>query len=149
LATSLTTVVLSPFALRAAPAILWVARRLPLVGRRFDGEVQAGDVAAGLRRHVVVCGCGRVGSELVEALRRRSIPFLVIEYHPDVARRLRERGLPVVYGDAANPAVLEHAAIPTARMLAALVPDVADAERIVRGARGLGPRLHVVARAQR
>ena len=149
LATSLTTVVLSPFVLRAAPAILWVARRLPLVGRRFDGDVQAGDAAAGLRRHVVVCGCGRVGSELVEALRRRSIPCLVIEYHPDVARRLRERGLPVVYGDAANPAVLDHAAIPAARMLAALVPDVADAERIVRGARGLSPRLHVVARAQR
>src|SRR5262249_39077973 len=94
-------------------------------------------------------GGGRVGSELVEALERRSIPYLIIEYNPDVARRLRERGAPVIYGDAANPAVLAHAAIPAARLLAALVPNVADAERIVRSARALGDRLHVVARAQR
>ena len=147
--TSLTTVVLAPFLLRAAPLVLRTARRLPLAGRRFDGELPPDDTAAGLRRHVVICGCGRVGGELVEALRRRSIPCLVIEYHPDVARRLRERGLPVISGDAANPAVLEHAAIPRARLLAALVPDVSDAERIVRGARALGPRVHVVARAQR
>jgi len=85
----------------------------------------------------------------VDALRRRSIPCLVIEYHPDVARRLREEGLPVVWGDAANPAVLDRAALPEARLLAALVPDVADAERIVRGARALNPRIHIVARAQR
>jgi CPA2 family monovalent cation:H+ antiporter-2 len=149
LATSLTSVVLAPFALRAAPLILGAARRLPLAGRHFDGGVAADEAAAGLRRHVVVCGCGRVGGELVEALRRRSIPCLVIEYHPDVARRLRERGLPVISGDAANPAVLEHAAIPQARLVAALVPDIADAERIVRGARALAPRVRVVARAQR
>jgi len=148
--TSLTTIVLAPLLVRAAPPILWAARHLPLVGRRFDGDAGADDdAAAGVRRHVVVCGCGRVGGELVDALRRRSIPCLVIEYHPDVARRLREDGLPVVWGDAANPAVLDHAALPEARLLAALVPDVADAERIVRGARALNPRIHVVARAQR
>jgi CPA2 family monovalent cation:H+ antiporter-2 len=55
----------------------------------------------------------------------------------------------VISGDAANPAVLEHAAIPRARLLAALVPDVSDAGRIVRGARALSPRIHIVARAQR
>jgi CPA2 family monovalent cation:H+ antiporter-2 len=149
LATSLTTVVLAPLLLRTARPIIWAARHLPVVGRRFDDEVELDDAAAGLRRHVVVCGCGRVGGELVDALRRRSIPCLVIEYHPDVARRLRERGVPVIYGDAANPAVLEHAAIPEARLLAALVPDVAEAERIARGARALSSRVHVVARAQR
>jgi monovalent cation:H+ antiporter-2, CPA2 family len=150
LSTSLTTVVLAPFALRTAPLVLRAARRLPLAGPHFDdGAADADHAAAGLRGHVVVCGGGRVGGELVDALRRRSIPCVVIEYHPDAARRLRERGVPVITGDAANPAVLEHAAIPRARLLAALVPDVADAERIVRGAHALGPRIRVVARAQR
>ena len=149
LATSLTTVVLAPFTLRSAEPLLWAARRLPLVGRRFEDPVEGDEQAAGLRRHAVVCGCGRVGGELVDALRRRSIPCVVVEYNPDVVRRLRQRGVAVVYGDAANPVVLEHAAVATARMLAALVPDVADAERIVHSARAAGERLHVVARAQR
>jgi monovalent cation:H+ antiporter-2, CPA2 family len=148
LATSLTTVVLAPFVLRTAPLIVRAGRHLPGIGRRFDGAVDADETAAGLRRHVVVCGGGRVGGELVDALRRRGIPCLVIEYHPEVARRLRDGGVPVIAGDAANPAVLDHAAIPQARLLAALVPDVADAERIVRGARALNRRIHIVARAQ-
>ena len=149
LATALTTIVLVPFTLRAAPAILWAARHLPLVGRFFVDRPEAADETGELRRHVVVCGCGRVGSELVEALGRRSIPRVIVEYNPEVVRRLRRRGVPVIYGDAANPAVLEHAAIPRASVLAALVPDVSDAERIVRAARAAGGRLRIVARAQR
>jgi CPA2 family monovalent cation:H+ antiporter-2 len=149
LATALTTIVLVPFTLRAAPAILWGARHLPLVGRYFVDRPEATDETGELRRHVVVCGCGRVGSELVEALGRRSIPRVIVEYNPEVVRRLRGRGVPVIYGDAANPAVLEHAAIPRASVLAALVPDVSDAERIVRAARSAGGRLRIVARAQR
>ncbi|HXM55388.1 MAG TPA: cation:proton antiporter [Candidatus Dormibacteraeota bacterium] len=149
LAISLTTVVLAPFTLRTAPALLWAARHLPAVGRYFEDRPEADEQAAGLRRHVVVCGCGRVGGELVEALRRRSIPCVIVEYNPEVVRRLRGRDVPVIYGDAANPAVLEHAATGRARLLAALVPDVADAERIVRSARAASGRLHVVARAQR
>ena len=149
LATSLTTVVLAPFTMRSAPPLLWAGRHLPLVGRFFADRVEGDERAAALRRHVVVCGCGRVGSELVEALDRRSIPCVVVEYNPEVVRRLRDRAVPVIYGDAANPAVLEHAGIPGARLLAALVPDVADAERIVHSARAAGDRLHIVARAQR
>jgi CPA2 family monovalent cation:H+ antiporter-2 len=149
LATSLTTIVLSPLVLRAAPPLLWVAARLPLVRRFFDERVDAGGAASGLRRHAVICGCGRVGGELVDALRRRDIPCVVVEYNPEVAARLRASGVPVVQGDAANPAVLRHAGLPEARLLAALVPDVADAERIVRAAAALGTRVHIVARAQR
>jgi CPA2 family monovalent cation:H+ antiporter-2 len=149
LATSLTTIVLVPFTLRAAPLLLRAARHLPVAGRFFEDRIDAGEETAGLRRHVVVCGCGRVGGELVDALRRRDIPCVVVEYNPEVAARLRKSGVPVIYGDASNPAVLEHAGLPAARLLAALVPDVADAERIVHGARAAGRRLHVVARAQR
>src|SRR5215471_13580508 len=49
LSTALTTVVLAPFALRAAPLILRAARRLPLAGRHFDGAADADETAAGLR----------------------------------------------------------------------------------------------------
>jgi CPA2 family monovalent cation:H+ antiporter-2 len=139
--------VLAPITMRGAPLLLRAARRLPLAGRFFQDPVE-GDAPAGLRRHVVICGGGRVGGELAAALGRRAIPHVIIEYHPEVARRLRDRGIPVIYGDAANPAVLARAAIPSARLLAALVPDVADAERIVRTATAMGDRLRVMARAQ-
>lgn len=149
LATALTSVVLAPFTLRAARPLLWLLQRLPLVGRRFFADpLEVDEGVASLRRHAVVCGCGRVGSELVEALQRRRIPYVVIEYNPDVVRELRRRKVPVIYGDAANRGVLEHAGLSSARMLAALVPDTTDAETIVRNARTLHPRLDIVARVR-
>ncbi|HLH70148.1 MAG TPA: cation:proton antiporter [Candidatus Dormibacteraeota bacterium] len=147
-ATALASVVLSPFVLRAAPWLLWALRRLPCLGSRFEDPIGPDPRATGLRRHVVVAGCGRVGRELVETLRRRGLPHLVVEYDPEVVDGLRRQGVPVVYGDAANPGVLEHAGLEQARLLAALVPDAADVEAMVRAARELNPRLDIVARAR-
>jgi CPA2 family monovalent cation:H+ antiporter-2 len=147
LATSLTTIFLAPFLLRSAPLLVAGLRRLPLVGRRFESPAEADVPEQGLRRHAVICGYGRVGRELGEALARRQIPVVVIDYHPDVVRQLRERRVPVVYGDASNPAVLQHAFLDRARLLAALVPDPVVTELTVRQARAANPRLDILARA--
>lgn len=147
LATALTTIVLTPFTMRAAPPLCWALARIPGLRGRFRDVIYVDDPVAGMRRHAVICGCGRVGQELVTVLSRRGLPHLVIEYNPDVVRSLRAAGTPVIYGDAANAGVLQHAGLGAARLLAALVPDPADAENIVRLARALNPRLDIVARA--
>ena len=147
LATALTTVILSPLTLRAAPAVSWALSRVPGLRGRFRQPMEVDDAASELRRHAVICGCGRVGHELVRVLSGRRLPHLVVEYNPDVVQTVRASGTPVLYGDAANPAVLHHAALGSARLLAALVPDPADTENIVRQARAINPRLDIVARA--
>jgi CPA2 family monovalent cation:H+ antiporter-2 len=96
---------------------------------------------------VVICGYGRVARELVDALEKRGLRYVVVEYNPSIVRELRDRRVPVVYGDAANPVVLEHANVAQAALLAVLIPDVTTVERAVRYAREIkNPSLHVVAR---
>jgi hypothetical protein len=94
----------------------------------------------------VICGFGRVGSELAAALTRRGLSHLVIEYNPVLVRELRARGVAVVYGDAANPAVQEHAQLARARLLAVLMPDISAAELTTRHARAHYPDLEIVVR---
>jgi CPA2 family monovalent cation:H+ antiporter-2 len=147
LATAVVTIVLTPFLLRAAPPLLALLERLPLVGARFHDPVEADSGAAGLSRHTVICGFGRVGRELAEALQRRNLRYLVIDYNPYVVRELRLRGVPVIYGDAGNPEVLEHAHLERARVLAVLMPDASAAEVATRRARLLYPELDVMVRA--
>lgn len=53
----------------------------------------------------------------------------------------------MIYGDASNPAVLEHAGLKRARLLAVLVPDSAAAEAATRYARAINPKLDIIARA--
>jgi CPA2 family monovalent cation:H+ antiporter-2 len=147
LATALVTIVLTPTLLWAAPRILRTLEALPVIGRRFAEPVESDPLAAHLRHHTVICGFGRVAVELADALEKRKLRYLVIEYNPQIVQRLRKQGTQVIYGDAGNPAVLEQAHLETARLLAVLMPDAAAAERATRHARTTSSRLDIVARA--
>jgi CPA2 family monovalent cation:H+ antiporter-2 len=147
LATALVTIVLTPLVLWSAPFLLRVLERLPLVGKRFAPPLEADAGADGLSRHAVICGYGRVGRELADALDRRKLRYLVVEYNPRIVQQLRARNVPVIYGDAANPVVLEHAHLETARLLAVLMPDAHAAELTTAHARASFPQLDVIARA--
>jgi CPA2 family monovalent cation:H+ antiporter-2 len=147
LGTALVSILITPTQLRLAPRLLDLLERLPLIGPRFAQPLEPAAESADLRHHTIICGFGRVARELAEALDHRGFRYLVIEYNPFIVRELRERGVPVVYGDAANPAVLEHAHLDRARVLAVLIPNEQTAEAVTRPARLHHPRLHIVARA--
>jgi monovalent cation:H+ antiporter-2, CPA2 family len=146
LATALVTIVLTPSLIRLAPFLLAALQRIPGVRAVFAEPAVPTEAVEGLARHAVIAGYGRVGRDLAQALDARGIRYLVIEYNPEVARRLRDEGVPVIYGDASNPAVLEHANLDQARLLAILVPDANATELATRHARAINPRLDVVAR---
>jgi CPA2 family monovalent cation:H+ antiporter-2 len=147
LAIALVTIVLTPSLLRAGPHLVAACERLPLLGPRFAGSVEGDTAAEALSGHAVLCGFGRVARELAAALEARAIRYVVIDYNPAVVRALRARGVPVIYGDAANPTVLERAHVERAKLLAVLMPERAAAELAPRRARALSPRLDIVARA--
>ena len=103
LGTALVSILLTPTQLRLAPRLLDLLERLPLLGSRFAHPLEPAEGSDKLRRHTIICGFGRVARELAEALEHRGFRYLVIEYNPFIVRELRERGIPVIYGDAANP----------------------------------------------
>lgn len=100
-----------------------------------------------LRRHVVVCGYGPVGHELVQALKHREFPFIVVELDPYRSEDLKKAEVPWIYGDATSAAVLEATGLREARLLAVTVSEPAAAEAIVRQARAMNSRIDVIARA--
>ncbi|MGH2354547.1 MAG: cation:proton antiporter [Chloroflexota bacterium] len=148
LATALLTITLTPFLLWAAPWLSDGLARLPVAGKWFAEPVGDDTMAGGLSQHTVICGFGRVGRALAEALAARGVRYSVIDYNPLVVRELRAQDVAVVYGDAANPAVLEHAHLERARMLAILMPDADAAALATRHARSRHPRLDIVVRAR-
>ncbi len=147
LALALITIVLTPALLRAAPALLRGIVRLPGVRANWIDPIEEDVMAEGMRRHVVICGYGRVGRELADALAKRELRYVIVEYNPAIVRELRKMGAPVIYGDAANPVVLEHANVGQASLLTVLVPDAVTVERAVQNARTLNPSLRIIARA--
>ena len=97
--------------------------------------------------HVVIVGCGRVGRHIAETLGRLKIPRLVVEADPARLDKLRELGVPVLYGDAASSEILDHAGLDRARAVVITLPDDAAALAVAATVRKDAPALRVVSRA--
>jgi CPA2 family monovalent cation:H+ antiporter-2 len=148
LVASLLSIFLSSFLFRLAPN-LWasLARRFPgLEAERRRGAIEAPE-GVPERGHVILCGYGRMGSAVGEALERFGPRFVVIERNPEKARRLKAHGTAVIVGDAAHEPVIQ-AARPERALLAVLaLPDFLRARGAFRHLRAINPALPVLARA--
>jgi CPA2 family monovalent cation:H+ antiporter-2 len=141
LAASLLTILANAALMRVAPR--WL-ERLRL------GPPRTTEHAAGTARdprHVVICGFGRVGSAIGEALDSFRVPYVAVESDPDVVKGLRARGVDCVFGDAAALDVLAAAGTPEAAQVIVAVPDIDVADAAVRHARSLNPDARILARA--
>ncbi len=96
--------------------------------------------------HYVVCGYGRMGQQIIDDLRARGEPFVLVESDPERAESLLEDNIPFVIGDATNDETLLQAGIERARGLVAAVDSDPDNVMIVLTARELNPKLFIVAR---
>ncbi len=148
LAAAMISIILNPLAFalasRLEPAI---ASR---VGRAGRGEplADAGRLALNaLEGHIVLVGSGRVGGLVAAALKKSGLPFVVVESDAERVGELRERGIPVVEGNAARREILRIARPETAARLVLAIPNAFEAGRIVKEARKANPRILVVARA--
>ncbi|MCG8908240.1 MULTISPECIES: YbaL family putative K(+) efflux transporter [unclassified Pseudomonas] len=99
------------------------------------------------QNHAILIGHGRVGALVSERLRKDKVPLVVIEDKREKAAELREHGLCVVVGNAANPDVLTQANITSARWLLIAIPNGFEAGTISSHARAINPNLDIIARA--
>ncbi|HHE32945.1 MAG TPA: potassium channel protein [Chlorobaculum parvum] len=100
-----------------------------------------------LNDHFIVCGFGRLGSNVAEEFRVKSIPFVVIDNVIDNVLRARDEGFLAIKGNAADESVLLDAGLQRAKGLIAAAGNDAENVFIVLTARNLKPSLHIVARA--
>lgn len=97
-------------------------------------------------RHVLVAGYGLVGRAVADRFRPSGISVTIIELNPKTVRDQQERGRSIVYGDIANPEVLETAGIHRADALILTIPDEEAVLSSCRVARQMNPQIFIVAR---
>ncbi len=96
--------------------------------------------------HVIVIGFGINGRNVAAAAKSSSIPYRIIEINPETVRQEKQKGEHILYGDAAQKAVLEHAGIRTAKSVVVTAGDPVSARRVIEAARRLNPEVHIIAR---
>jgi monovalent cation:H+ antiporter-2, CPA2 family len=80
------------------------------------------------------------------ALQRHDRPFIVIEQDHRRVEELRARDIDAIYGDAAAPALLEHANLGSASVLVVATDEALITRQIVEHARHDRPELPIIAR---
>ena len=99
-----------------------------------------------LEDHIIVCGAGRVGRQVINKLRKEGAEFVVIEQQEDLVTELIEDGFLVIHSDATEDETLKEAGIEKANGLISALPEDSLNVFVTLTAKGLNPGIHVVAR---
>ena len=141
LAASLVTILINAALVRLVPR--WIGPA------RLDGRPSPAfglPSIGALEGHVVLCGFGRVGSAIGEALETFGVPYVAIESDPDIVKSLRARNVPAVFGDAAQRVILAAAQANHAALVILAIPENDRARQAVRRIRAFNPTVQILAR---
>jgi CPA2 family monovalent cation:H+ antiporter-2 len=121
-----------------------------MMNRRAKGESRTAPAPEGEphAHRAVVVGYGPTGQLVSRILEERGIVTTIIEMNVETYRRLRNAGHRATYGDAAQAEVLEQAGVAEADGLILSAAGSGSVDEVVRLARRINPRIHVVARAE-
>jgi CPA2 family monovalent cation:H+ antiporter-2 len=160
IAASILSLVATPFLMRVAPRVGdWVSR-----GRAHDDWLAAdrsgpepgpkgreATVASGegiAHGRVVLIGFGYGGQTLARLFRALGIGYAVVEGNALGVERARERGEPVMYGDATRPQVLHRLDVAHARLVVVAISDPFATRRIVSRIRAISRDVPLIARTR-
>ncbi|MFM6026365.1 MAG: cation:proton antiporter [Dolichospermum sp.] len=148
LGTTAVTLMLTPFILRLLPFLFDFAESIPWLKPYLVND-QALDFSTDLpqKNHIVVCGYGRIGQNLVKLLQQYQLSVVVIDQSESRIQQLREAGIPYVYGNSVSLHVLETAGVNHAQGMAITLPDPASIRLCLKRALELSPTLDTVVRA--
>ena len=147
LAAMILSMLLAPLVIQHAEAIVrrltandWLARAAEVT--------QIAARTMGRQDHLIVCGFGRSGQNLVRLMEREDIAYIALDSDPQRVREAAADGSSVVYGDASRREALVSAGLAKARALAITFADTPTALRILHHVQALRPDLPVIVRTR-
>ncbi|WP_010175650.1 potassium channel family protein [Bacillus coahuilensis] len=102
-----------------------------------------------LEDHIIVCGVGRVGEQVLEHFREKGVNAVYIDENVDQLKSIMRDEEVYLVGDATDDKMLVMAGLEKAKGVIATLPSDADNVFITLTAKGIMPDIHVVARAEK
>jgi len=146
LASIVVTMLVAPILIRhnGRPAA-WLSKGMSADDYQVDELAEA---TSGLQNHVVICGFGRVGSQMATLLNAESIRYVALDLRPERVKHAWQAGDRVFFGDAAHQEILRAVGLERASALVVSFSDDEAAGKIVHSARSVRSDLPILVRSQ-
>ncbi|MBC8501138.1 MAG: cation:proton antiporter [Nanoarchaeota archaeon] len=81
---------------------------------------------------VVLIGYDRMGYSIAKSLRKMKKHYLIVDFNPDIVKRLIRAKQPCIYGDAGDIEILEKLKLHQVEMVISTIPDVNAAKLLIK-----------------
>lgn len=97
-----------------------------------------------IENHVIVCGYGILGQEVVSMLRKRDIPYMAVDLHRQLVEEGLKKGDAVIYGNAAQNSILEEVHIKTCSAVIVAIDDEHKTRLVSQSVLDLAPSANII-----
>ncbi|MDH4199292.1 MAG: cation:proton antiporter [Spirochaetia bacterium] len=138
------SMILTPFILNYQNRVFKIFKRIVRDEEEPSTIKNPGDI---LIDHIIVIGYGYHGRRIVEDLVQKEIPYIVIEFRHELVKRGHQAGHHVVFGNAAQKAILNKAGIQHALAAIISIEEEKQAILIAQRISEIGEHINVVVKS--
>ncbi len=140
----LISMVLSTVLMAGARAIY--KKMSKVLPKLFLGEREGESVS--LKNHVVLLGGDRTGRSILSFLKKNRETVLVVDFNPEVIKRLKAAGEEAIFADVSDPDILDLTNIRNAKMIISTVKDISDSLAILSEMKSQGIKVPIIVDAE-
>ncbi len=101
-----------------------------------------------LVNHVVLFGVDRTGRGIMDYLNKIGEKYIVIDFNPDVIKKLKSRGVEAIFADAADPDIFDITNMSQAKMVISTIKDLDDSLSLLDEVTRRGLKIPVIVDAE-
>jgi len=143
------------FVLLVVVVTMFLTPALATLGRKVGERLQKGNaenpdmaLASNDGQTVIIGGFGRVGQMLAQLLDEQRVPYVAVDNDAELVAKQSAMGIPIFFGDASQPDVLNHLGIENAAAFATTMDAPETAEHVIRAIHQASPHVPIIARAR-
>ncbi len=151
LAVSILSMLITPFIMMFSErfsTFILSSKIMSTMNRKMVSDLPTDEHAKTLHNHLIIIGYGLNGSNLARAAQINNIPYMVVELNPETVRTEKAKGIPIMYGDASHPHILDHIRLSKARGVVVAISDPKATKSIISNIRNISQSVYLVVRTR-
>jgi CPA2 family monovalent cation:H+ antiporter-2 len=114
----------------------------------FAKETSADDVvikSSGYKNHIIVCGYGHTGHDVVKKLEQKQVPHVIVEHDIKLVEEAKKNHKNIVFGNAAQEHVLKGLDIESASGIIIAIDNFPKLQMVVEMVHTINPHIDIIA----